>query len=576
MPRDKRVSIYPRRCSELWAESTRSGHIEILTDARLLLGRYAINETAGLVWRLCDGKHDIKDIATSIAEACDGRMPSRDIILRDVMDCLEELRREGLVTWPDQKTVDVLLVIPPFPTTYAPYASQVPEYSSPPLGLAYIAAVLREHGYRVAIEDLHINSAMPEDILPVCRHLEPKIVGITASTPSYPNAERVARHIKAWNSDVITVIGGAHVTGLPIEPASSGVFDFSVVGEGEFTMLELTDALLREKGDPRRVSGLVFFSSDGIRNSYFRQKKDGIKFLDLSKNDNLIYNPARTNLKNLDRFPRPARDLLDIQAYFQKGAIISTRGCPIDCNFCACSAIFGHTYRMHSVGYVLDEVEELIRKYNIRHFDFHDDTFNLINKRVFKFCDEIINRKLDFKWSCFCRAAQFNPEMANTMARAGCGVIQFGVESGNNHIIKTIKKRTSLKQIEEAVKGAAAAGIEQIACGFIVGHAQDTPETIQETIDFALHLKKIGATRLTLSVLTPYPGTEVFERANELGIRFLTTDWEQYIFSRVVIETEHLDKHTLRELYVGGLIKFLEAVEQPYSNFQRQMIKAAI
>jgi radical SAM superfamily enzyme YgiQ (UPF0313 family) len=151
--------------------------------------------------------------------------------------------------------------------------------------------------------------------------------------------------------------------------------------------------------------------------------------------------------------------------------------------------------------------------------------------------------------------------MAVVMAEAGCRVIQFGVEAGDDDSLKQIKKATSVKQIETAVKAAADAGIREIVCGFIIGHAHDTEESIADTINFGLRLRELGATRLTLSLLTPYPGTEVFIRRKELGITLLSEDWEQFIFSRVVIETKHLKKDQLRELYVDGICKFLGRTE---------------
>jgi radical SAM superfamily enzyme YgiQ (UPF0313 family) len=151
------------------------------------------------------------------------------------------------------------------------------------------------------------------------------------------------------------------------------------------------------------------------------------------------------------------------------------------------------------------------------------------------------------------------PEMARAMANAGCRVIQFGVESGNDSVLQSLQKQTSTTQIEAAVRAVAAAGIEQIVCGFIIGHATDTEDSSRETIKFGLHLRDLGATRLTLSLLTPYPGTRVYERREQLGIRLLTDDWEQYTFSRVVMETSRLNRDKLRELYVEGLLSFLDA-----------------
>ena len=219
--------------------------------------------------------------------------------------------------------------------------------------------------------------------------------------------------------------------------------------------------------------------------------------------------------------------------------------------------IFGHQYRVPSVNRVLEEIEHLYYDYGIEGFDFNDDTFNWDHHRVVSICRGIEGLGFKMRWSCFCRAAQMTQETAFALKRAGCGAIQFGVESGSEKILKGIGKRTTLKQVEDAVRASAMAGIEAIFCGIMVGHPQDTEETVKETMEFAEHLLTIGATRIMLSLLTPYPGTLIYQQLDELGIRILTRDWEQYIFSRVVIETKNLSKERLRELYVGGLIRFL-------------------
>jgi radical SAM superfamily enzyme YgiQ (UPF0313 family) len=204
-------------------------------------------------------------------------------------------------------------------------------------------------------------------------------------------------------------------------------------------------------------------------------------------------------------------------------------------------------------------MDHLVQRYHYRHFDFHDDTFNLHHERVSQFCRALRARNLDAEWGCFCRAAQLTPQMAKEMVDAGCKVIQFGVESGNDAILKSLNKRTTTAQIEAAVRAARDAGVEQVVCGFIIGHATDTAHSIRDTIDFGLRLRDLGATRLTLSILTPYPGTPVYENRADLGITLLTNDWEQYTFSRVVMQTDNLKREELRSLYVSGLLEFIAA-----------------
>lgn len=553
----------PQRLSELWSVSEVDDSAVVLSESRLSLNRLRLNRVGAEVWRFCDGSHSLDEIVDKIALQIDDSAPSRPDIRRDVAQFLAELRSEGLISWdPENPATDVLLVVPPFPTTYAPEASQTPEYSAPPLGLGYIAAVLREHGFRVAIVDLHIIAGQPEDIIKECRRRRPAIVGITAATPSYPNAVRVARFVKAYDTGITTVLGGSHATTLPEQCARSGVYDFVCVGEGEQPMVELCEAVLRGKGDPYQLAQLAHIGANGqfVHRCHLG---DGQVPSVTTGHPRTVSGaePYRPRMENLDVLPMPARDLLDIDRYFKKGAIVSARGCPIECNFCACAAIVGRTYRPHSVVYVLDEVEHVMRTYGYRFFDFHDDTFNLHKQRVFDFCQAIRERELDFEWGCFCRAAQFTPQMAEAMAGAGCRVVQFGVEAGNDAMLKSIKKATTIRQIEEAVQAATAAGIPQIVCGFIIGHADDTEASVRETIAFGLRLRQLGATRLTLSLLTPYPGTEVYLRRNELGIRLLTDEWEQFIFSRVVMETKYLSKDRLRELYVEGLCGFLDALD---------------
>jgi len=528
--------VRPRRMSELWLPEAQNG-IRLLSDAHVGLQQFHLNEVAGAIWGLCDGTLTVAEIARVIASKCEGPTPPHDAVAEDVLGLLDGLRAEGLITWSEGEEVDVLLVVPPAPSVYAADAVQTPEYSAPPLGMCYIAAVLREHDLRVAILDLHQMAGLPEHVVSACRQRSPAIVGVTASTPSYPNAQAVARFVKAWRKECVTVLGGPHATGAPRDCVLSGAFDFVCVGEGENAMLDLAQALLKGKGDPYAVPGFRFTGPQG----------------------NVGQTPPRPQIAHLDDLPFPARDLIQLDSYYQKGSLVSSRGCPIGCDFCACAAIVGRSYRVHSIPRVLDEMEDMIQRYNYRHFDFHDDTFNLRRNRVFQFCRGIKERELDVEWGCFCRAAGFTAEMAKEMASAGCRVVQFGVESGNDAVLKSLDKATSTVQVEAAIRAAAKAGIRQIACGFIIGHPNDTVESVWDTIRFGLHLRDLGATRLTLSLMTPYPGTPIYDNREEFGITLLTNDWEKYTFSRVVMQTARLDRENLRSLYVEGLTRFLDS-----------------
>jgi len=532
--------FFPHRTTDLWRNNSETKTTTLFSDKELRLHKFFLNETGSLIWRHCTGQFSNEDIAQRLFSELEGDKPDFAEILAETTDLLYDLRENGLVTWAN-KPKDVLFVVPPFPDSYSKSSVNSPDYSSPPLGIAYLAAVLKQNNFDVSILDMHILALNPEDIIGHYRKETPRIIALSATTPTFPNAVKIAKLIKAWDEKTIVVLGGVHATCLPDECVAFECFDYIVVGEGELTMLELVNSLIHKSIPIEAVNGLVFKSGNEIHATKPRQW-----------------------LENLDSLPLPARELLDIDSYYQKGSIISSRGCPYHCNYCSCAVIAGHTYRVHSVDYVLNEIEFLMNHYDIKHFDFHDDTFNFYSERVFDFCRKVKERQLEFHWGCFCRVTNFNDEIAQAMKDSGCNVIQFGVEAGNQTVLDSIKKKIRLDEIEKAVASAKKAKIESISCGFIIGHAQDTEETINQTIDFGVRLSKIGASNLTISILTPYPATEVYNNLGKNGIKLLTKNWEQFIFSRVVIEHKNITQEKLRELYVKGVEQFLNASNQVF------------
>lgn len=531
--------FYPIKLTDLWFYDEINGNINLYSDKDLRLNNFQLNKVGSYIWENCSGEYSNEVIASKLFDKLEGEKPNLNELLIDVNNYLFELKENNLVNWESEENIDILLVVPPFPNIYSSKAINNPEYSSPPLGVAYIAAVLKENRFKVAIYDMHIKALQPEDIIKQYRNTKPKIIAISATTPTFPNALRIAKLLKAWNKNIKIVIGGSHATSSPKECIESDSVDYVVIGEGEITMLELVNSIIIDNRSIEDVKGIAYKDING----------------------DIQYTENQERISDLDTLPYPARDLLDIESYYQKGSIISSRGCPYNCNYCSCATIAGHTYRTHSVDYVLNEITFLIKNYGFKYFDFHDDTFNLIPKRVFKFCIEIEKRKMDFQWGCFCRVSNFNLEIAKAMKKSGCEVIQFGVEAGNQKVLNSIKKKIKLEEVENAVIAASKAGIKQVACGFIIGHSDDTEETINETIDFGVKLAKLGATSLTISVLTPYPGTEVFNNLGKNGIRLITKDWEHFIFSRVVIEKDNITTKRLRELYAKGVHRFIEATK---------------
>ena len=528
-------TFFPRRATELWCYDSEKKTITLYSDKDLRLCEFFLNETGSLIWQHCSGLLSNEDIAQLLFSKLKGDKPDLTDILTETTTFLLELRENELVSWTNNPK-DVLFVVPPFPDYYSKSSVNNPDYSSPPLGVAYLAAVLEKNNFDVSILDMHIQALNPEDIIAHYRKEKPRIIALSATTPTFPNTVKIAKLIKAWDEKTIVVLGGVHATCVPEECIAFECFDYIVIGEGEFTMLELVNSIIHKTIKIESIDGLMYKVGNKIQATKPRQW-----------------------LENLDLLPYPSRDLLDINAYYKKGSIISSRGCPYRCNYCSCAVIAGHTYRTHSVNYVLDEIEFLMDHYGIEHFDFHDDTFNFYPERVFEFCRRIKERQMKFHWGCFCRVTNFNDEIAQVMKNSGCNVVQFGIEAGNQVVLDSIKKRIELAEVENAVASAKKAKIERISCGFIIGHAQDTEETINQTIDFGVKLSKIGANNLTISILTPYPGTEVYNNLGQNGIKLVTENWEQFIFSRVVIESQNVSQEKLRELYVKGVEQFLKA-----------------
>ena len=228
-------------------------------DSTVYLNHYLLNEVASFIWDHCDGQTSAWEIAADLAKECVDSAPPFDRVLRDVLETMEDLRKKRVLAWRDKEPCDVLLVSPPFPSIYDQDALHAPEFLSPPMGLAYLASYLRENGFSVSIRDLHVEGLGPESIVSTCRTLTPKVVGLTATTPTYPNALHTARFIKAWNPKATIILGGVHATGMPRECLADGPFDYVVLGEGEATFLELCKSLINgSKAKVENVPGMAF------------------------------------------------------------------------------------------------------------------------------------------------------------------------------------------------------------------------------------------------------------------------------------------------------------------------------
>lgn len=431
--------------------------------------------------------------------------------------------------------LDVLLISPP---SIAFRGRGDEKGMMPPLGLGYLAAVLELAGFKVGLIDMQPEGIRGKDLARILEEQRPRVVGITTMVVSFKNALRVSEIVKQVLPDTKVVVGGPQATFLVEETLACPSIDVLVRHEGEDTILELMHFFLDGS-----------LSLDHIRGIAFRE------------GDKIYQTEDRPLIRDLDRLPFPARHLFKSHLYVKPGVVITARGCPSQCVFCAARALYPNpSYRARATKLVVDEIEEMVERYRLDSFFIADDTFTLDPDRAMEICDLIIERKLRVWWACEARVNTMTPELAHKLVQAGCVEVQFGVETGNPEIMKRIRKGIRLEQVEEVVNYTLEAGLD-VLCSFIIGFPWDTPETVKQTLDFARKLSRLGngavASRgrrrrgrmvAMYAPLTPLPGTELYRRAEEWGIRFLTRDWDRFTFNEPVIETNNLSARDVRRI----------------------------
>lgn len=380
----------------------------------------------------------------------------------------------------------------------------------PPLGLAYIASYLRKYGkysYNIIIVDGNC-----ENIYKAIETFKPQIVGFRALSNQIKDALLISNWLKEKYSDVFQIIGGIHVSSDPIGTLSRGDFDIAALGEGEQTFCEIVDNYLANGTtfDKNKIKGIVYI-----------------------KNKKFISTAPRTEIKNLDSIPYPARDLLNMKHYLSHYLLIrglignriatlhTSRGCPFRCIFCSSNIIF-KTARYTSADYVITEIKELVEKYNAKSLFFTDDTFIMNKKRVREICNALIETKLSdkIKWEVQGRTELVEDkdiELFRLMKRAGCVQIDYGFESGSNRVLSMLKKASAnISQNIKAIQVTKKSGLHVVGT-FMLGTIDESDDEIEETKQFILNnINEIDFFQVFIT--TPFPGTELYDICQKRGI----------------------------------------------------------
>jgi len=418
----------------------------------------------------------------------------------------------------------LLLINPFYPISETP---------SPPLGLAYLAAALEKAGVEVKILDYVVYPYAETRLHSALNGFQPHMVGVTSVTMTFDQAMKIVRDVKRIDPDLITVMGGPHVTHcaeqtLRLFPD----LDLVVLGEGEQSIVDLAGQWEKDR-DWRRVRGIAF--------------RDG---------DRVCVTPPRKVFFDMDAVPMPARHLVPLGRYRALGmplTMTTSRGCPFHCIFCVGRKMFGPRVRFRHPDRVLDELEALSRL-RFHQINIADDLFTANRRHCLDICEGIVQRNIHLKWACFARVDTVSRGLLQKMREAGCGTISFGVESANKDILKTVKKGITLDQVVEAVNLCVEAGVMPHA-SFILGLPGETPETLKETTDFGKRLKDMGAS-YGFHLLAPFPGTRVREEREAFGLKILTDDWSQYHANRAIVETPSVSCHMLDRIAVEWEEKF--------------------
>jgi radical SAM superfamily enzyme YgiQ (UPF0313 family) len=402
-----------------------------------------------------------------------------------------------------------------------------------PISLPSIAALLQKNGHKVRVLDCAVANITPETVLLEIEKYKPSIIIVNVSTVTYYDDIGAAKKIKLRFPDVHLAAIGNHVTSLPDTTLKESSFDSIILGEPEFTALELAGRL--SSGiDIKDLSGIATKNNEGI-----------------------IINGKTGFIENLDDLPFPARDLMDNKKYVLPitnepyTLVIPSRGCPHDCIFCTSSKYYGKKLRLRSPENIIDEVKEVKNKYGINNIVMWADTFTLNREFVVKICKLLIREKTGVRWMCNSRVDTVDPEMLKLMKESGCIGVSYGVESGNQKILDNIKKRVTLEQIENAIKWAQEAGMEAMA-HVIFGLPGETKETIKETVNFLI---RTSPDYVQIYCATPFPGTEFYEICKNKNC-LITDGWDRFEVNAAVISTPQIGPEELYEARRNAYIKF--------------------
>ena len=424
----------------------------------------------------------------------------------------------------------VALVNPPGIKSFSSIQMQTP---NPPIGLAYIAGVLKASGLSYCVIDA-VGEAM-DSIRPYAHRPDMKVQGlrsdeVAARIPPdadvigltcmfstlWPLTRDLAARIRARFPAALIILGGEHGTAVPEHTLRTSAIDVVTLGEGIETIVPLVQAF--RHGGRTGIHGLM-----------------GIAFLD--KEGRFISTDRAPRKADVDAIPLPDWDSFPIREYIARhqvnGAnigpsmpLIATWGCPYQCTFCSNPAMWTQRWIARHPRHVVDEMEMNVRKYGVTNFDFQDLTAMIKRRWIIDFTEEIITRNLNITWQLpsGTRAEVFDAEVAQRLYQAGLRFLAFAPESGSERMLKLVKKEVDLGEMLKAMRDAIAARLK-LSCFIVIGFPGETIESLRDTMRLIRTMAWLGVHDVAVTKFVPYPGSQLFKQLQADGRLQLDDDF---------------------------------------------------
>lgn len=421
----------------------------------------------------------------------------------------------------------------------------------PNLGLAYLSSQLKKHGHSVTILDCAKLNYGYKDFKNFLDSGNFDIAGFQLFTCDFSSVLKMAGIVKEINSDIITIAGGPHISGLPEHTMKEIVnLDYGFYGEAEIGIVKFCE----------------YISGKGKDKEKETTGKSDIPGLIFRKGDEILVN-ERNAIENLDSIDFPDWESIDPNTYphaphgtFTKSLptapIITSRGCPYSCTYCGVKSTTGRRLRMRSPENIISEIELLIKKYGVKEVHIEDDNFTFNRERVVEFCNLLLDKNIKINWACpnGVRLDTLDEELLKLMEKSGCYSFAVGIESGSPGILKDMRRQVTVEKMREKIMLIANTTKIKMTGFLMAGYPTETIEDIEKTIKF---VNSLPLNRAQYSNFLPLPGTKIFDDLMEKGeIDLKSLSWDNFQDNAITYSPPGISLKQLHKILKSAFYRF--------------------